>query len=81
METHFHCSKVLIDPNIRKVADKPNEIVYPYQRVRIITVNGQIWERCFSPFGLSESFVRAEWDKRLLSEWTRIHPNELRTAQ
>jgi hypothetical protein len=64
---HFDCAKILIDDEPFGV--EVENATMPVQRVRVITVNGQLWSRVFPAFGLNESIVRAEWEKRELNKW------------
>ena len=46
-------------------------LVTGYRIARIVTVNGQIWEKAFLPFGLTIQTVSADWNQRQLNTWTR----------
>ncbi len=78
--THFDCAKVLIPDECS--THETEGATYPFKRVRVITVNGQIWAKNFYPFGLDEDRIRKDWDKRMLDTWILVsYGNESLTPE
>jgi hypothetical protein len=78
--THHYAAKVIIGPIVEvPEEDKPN-VVNLVRRVRIITVNGEIWAKLFWAFGLQDDEagvkqVVADWDKNCNDgNWTKLSP-------
>lgn len=71
---HHHIAKVLIDEVHATFADPyetGNPMIIPVCHVRVITVNGELWENNFHAFGLTEAGIIAHWDAHW-QEWRRI---------
>ncbi len=77
-KTFFEAAKVIVNPELEgsQSAKKDEPTVWFYfHRVRLITVNGEIWEKAFLPFGLTTAKVIADWDTGNIHTWMRIDPN------
>jgi hypothetical protein len=59
---HHFVSQVLMDEGIYAEKTETPNVVIPVLRVRIITVNGEIWSNIFKAFGLTEQSVIEHWD-------------------
>jgi hypothetical protein len=73
-EVHFYAARVLVDEIEQHVInlDEPT-VVNLVRRVRIITVNGQIFTQVFSAFSnFSEDVIVADWDRTWKTDWFRI---------
>jgi hypothetical protein len=73
---HFHVAKVIISPT-ELVTPNPEEPTCQQlvRRLRIITVNGQIWEQYVNGFGEPTEFqVVADWDRTYATDWKQVVP-------
>jgi hypothetical protein len=67
---HFNSARVIIDDEIQTVEEEG--VTFAFRRARVITVNGQIWQRLFCAFGLDATRVQAVWDERQLQLWEKV---------
>lgn len=67
---HFDAAKVIINPEIMESVNAG--VTLPFQLVRLITCNGEIWDKAFLPFGLSIAAVIADWNLRDLKTWGKV---------
>jgi hypothetical protein len=75
---HHHAVKVLIDDEASaNYFDFDHPVVFePVKRARVVTVNGEIWERRFRAFNLDEAAVVRDWDLSYANDWTKIECNK-----
>ncbi len=59
---HHFVSQVLMAKDFYGEETEFANTVTPARRVRIITVNGEIWTNSFKAFGLTEQAVIDHWD-------------------
>lgn len=77
---HFDAAVVKIDKEDTIVTDEsePN-VQHPTRNVRVVTVNGEIWDKVYYTFGLTVELIIKEWQaiptsgKNLTEHgWTRF---------
>lgn len=75
-KVHHHVAKILLGEPFEIAANGEGEtaVATIVRKVRVITVNGEIWEQTVSGFGPepTEMDVVKNWDATFRTDWTRV---------
>jgi hypothetical protein len=75
---HHHVAKVIVNDEVFTYLPDDNlpDVIMPAKHARIITVNGEIWDRKFMAFGLDENKIVKHWDANCNDGiWKRFNSN------
>lgn len=69
--THFDASGVTLGPIEARYDEEMPSVIHSWRIATLITINGQLWEKAFLPFGLDVLSVIADWNLRQTDTWRR----------